>query len=100
MSDYYAILQVPPTATSTELRQAYVKLARERHPDRFQDPIEKERAQEFFKEVSEAYNTLSNERARKEYDGVRDKPVARTPEESAQMAFDRGQEAMERRQYH
>ena len=41
MASYYEILGIPRTATSAEVRQAYARLARERHPDRFTDPAEK-----------------------------------------------------------
>ena len=44
MADYYEILGVATAATAAEVRKAYAQLARERHPDRFTDPAEKERA--------------------------------------------------------
>ena len=68
MADYYAILGVPRTATAAEIRQAYARSAREQHPDRFADPAQKEQAQEFFKDITAAFNTLSNEKSRREYD--------------------------------
>jgi curved DNA-binding protein CbpA len=95
MADYYDIIGVPRTATNAEIRQTYLKLAKEKHPDRFADPVEKARADEFFKELTAAYNTLSNEGRRKEYDAEREKPRLTTPEEIARDAYARGLQAYE-----
>jgi curved DNA-binding protein CbpA len=89
MTDYYAILGVPRTASAHEIRAAYVRLARERHPDLFRDPKEKEKAQTFFQDLTTAYNTLYNENRRREYDQEHDRPKPKTPDEIAQDAFDR-----------
>jgi curved DNA-binding protein CbpA len=95
MADYYAIIGVPRTATNAEIRQAYLKMAKERHPDRFADPVEKARADEFFKELTAAYNTLSNDGRRKEYDAEKDKPRLTAPEEIARDAYARGLQSYE-----
>jgi curved DNA-binding protein CbpA len=100
VTDYYELLGVPRTASSAEVRQAYLKLARERHPDRFSDPVEKERAQEFFKELTAAFNTLSNERGRQDYDASLEKPKAPVPAEIARDAYERALAAFEQRAYH
>jgi molecular chaperone DnaJ len=63
--DYYATLGVKKTATSTEIRKAFRKLARRYHPD--VNPGDK-RAEEKFKEISEANDVLSDEKKRKIYD--------------------------------
>src|SRR5439155_475189 len=68
MANYYEILGVGRTASAAEIRQAYMRLAKERHPDRFHDPAERARAESFFKELTAAYNTLGNERGRTGYD--------------------------------
>jgi molecular chaperone DnaJ len=63
--DYYATLGVEKKATPDELKKAYRKLARKYHPDR--NPDDKQ-AETRFKEVSHAYDVLSDPEKRKQYD--------------------------------
>ncbi|PMP69261.1 MAG: molecular chaperone DnaJ [Thermodesulfobacterium geofontis] len=63
--DYYAILGVPRDATQEEIKRAYRRLALKYHPDR--NPGNKE-AEEKFKEISEAYEVLSDPEKRAIYD--------------------------------
>ena len=66
--DYYKTLGVAKGASADEIKKAYRKLARKYHPDANKgDP----KAEAKFKEISEAYNTLSDEKRRKEYDDAR-----------------------------
>jgi molecular chaperone DnaJ len=63
--DYYALLGIKKTATADEIRKAFRKLARKHHPD--VNPGDK-KAEERFKEISEANDVLSDEKKRKIYD--------------------------------
>ncbi|KAF2691911.1 DnaJ-domain-containing protein [Lentithecium fluviatile CBS 122367] len=62
---YYDALQVPPTATELEIKKAYRKLAIKLHPDK--NPGD-ETAHEKFQAIGEAYQVLSDETLRKQYD--------------------------------
>ena len=63
--DYYKTLDVSKSATETEIKKAYRKLARKYHPDL--NPNDKE-AEKKFKEINEANEVLSNPENRKKYD--------------------------------
>ena len=66
--DYYAVLGVPKDASAKDITKAYRKLARENHPDAKPGDAA---AEERFKEISTAYDVLSDETKRQEYDEVR-----------------------------
>jgi len=63
--NYYDILWVPKTATLNEIKKAYRKLAMQYHPDRNKGNKDAEKK---FKEISQAYETLSDDKKRKNYD--------------------------------
>jgi molecular chaperone DnaJ len=68
VKDYYSVLGLRGGCTQKEIRDAYRRLARKYHPDvNPNDP----KSEEKFKEISEAYQVLSDEQRRKEYDGRR-----------------------------
>ncbi|MGW5734737.1 MULTISPECIES: molecular chaperone DnaJ [Streptomyces] len=66
--DYYKVLGVPKDATEAEIKKAYRKLARENHPDANKGNA---KAEERFKEISEANDVLGDPKKRKEYDEAR-----------------------------
>ena len=64
MADFYEVLGVERNASSDQIKRAYRKLARELHPDVNPDPV----AQNRFKEVTEAYEVLSDPNKRSNFD--------------------------------
>lgn len=69
-TDYYAVLGIKPEATPAEIKAAYRKLAHKYHPD-----VSKEKdAEQRFKEVAEAYQTLSDKEKRAAYDQLGKQP--------------------------
>ncbi|XP_016135477.1 dnaJ homolog subfamily B member 6-like isoform X1 [Sinocyclocheilus grahami] len=66
MGDYYEILGVTQNASHDDIKKAYRKKALKWHPDK--NPNNKEQADKMFKEISEAYEVLSDENKRRQYD--------------------------------
>lgn len=62
MKDYYEVLGVPKTASKEDIRKAYRKLAHKYHPDK------KDGDEAKFKEINEAYQILSDDQKRSQYD--------------------------------
>jgi curved DNA-binding protein CbpA len=56
--DYYTLLKLQPNASETEIRKNYYMLAKKFHPDKFKGPVD------FFRKITEAYNTLKDEKKR------------------------------------
>lgn len=82
MSTHYDTLGVAPTATTKEIRKAYLRRARALHPDRQQgrSPADARRAEEAMRQVNVAWNVLSNGEKRSEYD------VSISPRNSSQRS--------------
>ena len=63
--DYYKVLGVAKTATDAEIKKCYKKLAFKFHPDKNKGD---KKAEDRFKEISEAYAVLSDKKKRAQYD--------------------------------
>jgi molecular chaperone DnaJ len=85
--DYYKVLGVAKTASQEEIKKSYRKLARKYHPDANKGDAD---AEDRFKEVSEAYDVLSDEKRRKEYDSVRSMPGGFRGQQGGGFGFDLG----------
>jgi curved DNA-binding protein CbpA len=89
MKDYYRILGLERTATMEAVKAAYLRLAKKFHPD--VNPDCKDWAAGMFKEVSEAYEVLSDRTKRRAYDlagRVRSMPGQATAKEPMTVAID------------
>src|SRR5256885_16223493 len=64
LPDLYGVLGVEPGASEDDIKRAYRQLARELHPDVNGDP----QAEQRFKEITAAYDTLSDPVRRRQYD--------------------------------
>ena len=67
MKNYYEILEVNPKASDEIIKKVYKIKVKQNHPDLFQGD-EKTKAEEITKELTEAYNILSDSEKRKNYD--------------------------------
>jgi DnaJ-class molecular chaperone len=63
--NYYLILGINATANQQEIKAAYRELAKKYHPDK---NINNKSAEDYFKEIQQAYSVLSNHAKRKKYD--------------------------------
>ena len=79
--DLYKVLEVDKKASQVDIKKAYRKLAMKYHPDKNQgSPEEQEVAEKKFKEVAEAYNVLSDEKKRNQYDMGNYDPTGSAPD--------------------
>lgn len=72
---YYDVLEVSPTADTSEIKSSYRRLAKIWHPDKHKN---KERGDEKFKEISQAYSVLIDDDKRQLYDKFGEKPPPRS----------------------
>jgi len=95
MKDYYSILGLNDKATDEEIKKSYRQLAKEYHPDKNPDGAEK------FKEISEAYETLSDPQKKSAYDNQKNNPFANmgggNPFDMFNQMFNGGMKRQQRR---
>jgi curved DNA-binding protein CbpA len=99
--NYYAMLGVSRNATDQQIRLRFKQIARQRHPDRFQD-AEKAVAEREFQEITEAFNLLTNPQRRREHDLELARPEAQQGVDSHQLAkvyLQRGTKAYREKNY-
>jgi curved DNA-binding protein CbpA len=65
--DFYAVLGVPRNATTEQIKDRFLQLTREKHPDRFPG-ADKQRAELEFQEITQAFNLLGNAERRRQHD--------------------------------
>lgn len=82
--DYYEVLNVPRNASEREIKRVYRKLARKHHPD--VNPGDRE-AEAKFKEITEAYEVLSDPEKRRQYDQFGHQPFASATAEGPGPGF-------------
>ena len=97
---YYAVLDVPRSATDEEIRRRFRELARLKHPDRF-PAAEKAKAESTFQQITMAYNILTNPERRAAHDfDLNNKVVSETdPKAIATAYFQKGVEAYRERRW-
>jgi len=101
MKDYYGILKVDRSATSEEIRNAYLKLAKEHHPDKVASERDPASTSEEFALIVEAYKVLMDRQKRRQYDlSLLAPSTARSPEAEAgraqaESSFKHGVSALE-----
>lgn len=102
MKSYYDLLALPQNATTEQIRNRFMELVRQRHPDRFQG-AEKERAEKEFQEITAAFNVLSNPELRRRHDLDLARPQAKSqaadPAQLARVYMQRGVKAYKEGNY-
>ena len=93
--DYYEVLGVAQNSTEKQIRQRFLELARERHPDRFRGD-DKQTAEAEFQEITEAYNVLIDRDRRRQLDSELSRPEATqgNSSEAARVYISCGMEAL------
>ena len=97
--DFYAVLSLPRNAKPPQIKERFLELARERHPDRFQGQ-DKDRAEIEFQDITEAFNILMDPVRRRQHDLELDRPTGKAvhdPQEIVRVYLNRGIRAFKER---
>ncbi len=86
MKDYYRVLGVQPTATADEIKKAYRQLALKYHPDKNQGDKQSET---LFKQITEAYEILSDTESRNSYDFEFNKTASADRKQTSQTQYEK-----------
>lgn len=92
--DFYALLGVPRNATAEQIKDRFLQLTREKHPDRFPG-ADKAKAELEFQEITQAFNLLGNPERRRQHDLELLRPTSQKadPNELARVYLQRGVKA-------
>ncbi len=100
--NYYTILGVPSNATTKQIRERFIQLAREQHPDRY-TAEEKEEAEAQFQQVTQAYNVLVDPDRRRQFDQEMTQRTSATEtvatSQASRVYLKRGVEAYKKKNY-
>lgn len=99
--DFYAILGISRDATTDQIRSRFLKLTREKHPDRFQGEA-KRQAEIAFQEITQAFNVLSHPERRRLHDAALARPqreAAHDPSQVAKVYLQRGVKAYREKRF-
>ena len=90
-TDFYGVLGVARNATTEQIKERFLQLTREKHPDRFAG-TEKQQAELAFQSITQAFNVLSNPERRRQHDIELSRPADRRadPNEVAKVFMQRG----------
>src|SRR6188768_966021 len=99
-TDFYGVLGVSRNATTEQIKDRFLQLTRERHPDRFHG-AEKQGAELAFQTITQAFNVLSNAEKRRQHDLELERPGAHRsePGELARVFMQRGVKAYKARNF-
>lgn len=99
--DFYAVLGVPRNASADQIRERFLQLTREKHPDRYPG-AEKQQAELAFQEITQAFNVLSSAERRRQHDLELVRPATAQradPGEAARVFLQRGVKAYKARNF-
>jgi curved DNA-binding protein CbpA len=103
--DYYQILNVPDDSSSYQIKLAYFRLAREYHPDCFNKDLPsdiKEKIEDVFAHITDAYDTLGDEKKKQDYDSTREaspEPGRKELEKEADIKYRQGRTLYNQERY-